>query len=334
MDGPAKPLGIDVALVQSGFTPQDYRSADAFGSRVAALVELALSGRRRPSLVAFPELTGMWLPLLCDGIPRSVAALAALSVLRHPLRAASSLIRGRGLSFVFSRDWKRHFHAWIEPFREAASRHAVYVCPGSTFLPRIDRDSTRDWELHDERIWNTSCLLGPRGRILALTRKVYPMPDELRLGVRPGRPEELQVARTDIGRIGILICLDGFYESLVSRIDTAGAEIVIQPSANPVPWKAALRDGRWVPPGEGRAGEVTQEEQWLSLGIGSLIQGRESVRASLNPMSVSRILGHNDEGQSSIFRNASGRSRESGAYPGLLARAEPWDRETVLRARI
>jgi hypothetical protein len=271
----------------------------------------------------------MWLPLLAGSAPPSIAALAASMIARHPFAAARSVLSGRSLSFAFLREWRLNLEAWIQPFREAALRHHVYVCPGSTFLPGVDRNETRDWELTDRRIYNTACILGPTGRILALTRKVYLTAEERLLGISPGSAADLLPCRTELGELAILICLDGFYESLVSRLDSAGARLLIQPSANPVPWEAVLSGGRWYSGARAAGCEgLHQREQWLTQGIGSLIQGRENVGASINPMSVSRILGHLDEGQSSAFRNL---GRVAERCPAPAAIASSWDREEIVQ---
>ena len=326
--------GFAVALVQSGFVPEDYASAEAFARKVQTLAARALSGPHPPALIAFPELTGMWLPLLEAHPASTLLGLALSHIRRRPLAAARSLLAGRGISFPFLADWRRHLEQWIEPFRRVAIRHALYVCPGSTFLPRMERNATRDWELGGRGVYNTACLINPHGRLLALTRKAYLTPEERRLGIRSGSALELEPVHTELGRIGILICLDGFHETLVSRMDGRGARILIQPSANPVPWDAVLVNGRWRPAGSGEHG-LSQREQWLAQGIGSLIQGSENIRYALNPMSVSRVLGHEDEGQSSVFRNAAGTSpSQRGPYPGMVALAGSHDREEILRAEL
>jgi predicted amidohydrolase len=324
------PLGFSAALAQSAFTAADYVSAEAFTSKVHRLVARAVDVHPRPALVSFPELTGMWLPLLSGTgeRARSLASVALSRLTRHPLSALSSLLSGRSLSFAFLLDWRTHLEDWLSPFREAAVRHGIYVCPGSTFLPRVDRNGTRDWELQDRRVHNTACLINPHGRILTLTRKARLTTEERRLGISPGCDAEIAPAATELGPIGILVCLDGFHECLVQRMDAAGARILIQPSANPVAWHAPMD-------------AMDQERQWLSQGLGSLIQDRENIRCSLNPMSVSRILGHDDEGRSSVFANRAGGGRgewgaegEAGGYPGLIAIAAAHDREEIVRAAL
>jgi predicted amidohydrolase len=324
----SRSLGFSVALVQSGFTPADCASAEAFAAKVGALMSAAVDASPRPALVAFPELTGMWLPLLERGgdRARSIAGLALRHVGRHPAAALASLISGGSLSFAFRADWQRHLEEWISPFREAAVRHGVYVCPGSAFLPRVDRDATGPWRLLDRRLYNTSCLLSPRGRALCVTRKVRLMPEERALGIHAGLESELSPAVTELGPVGILICLDGFHEALAGRMDSAGTRILIQPSANGGPWHAAR-------------GAMDEERQWLSRGMGSLIQGRESIACGLNPMSVTRILGHADEGRSSVFVNERRleprRSPpEAAGYPGLAGIADAFDQERIVRAAL
>jgi predicted amidohydrolase len=343
--GRSDPLGFAVALVQSAFTAADYASAAAFRDKVSRLAARAVDASPRPALIAFPELTGMWLPLLAGTEwrvgdrarrVRSLATLAVFHLTRHPLSALSSLLSGRSLSFAFRIGWRTHLEEWLSPFRDAAVRYGLYVCPGSTFLPRVDRNNTRDWELRDDRVCNTACLINPHGRILCFTRKTRLTAEERRLGISPGCDAETAPVATELGPLGILVCLDGFHEYLVQRMDAAGARVLIQPSANPVAWHAPM-------------GAMDQEEEWLSLGLGSLIQGRENVRCSLNPMSVSRILGHDDEGRSSVFVNreaamqgASGgaatgtgaEDAEAGRYPGLAAIASSYDREEIVRASL
>ena len=88
---------------------------------------------------------------------------------------------------------------------------------------------------------------------------------------------------------------------------------------------------------------LTQEEQWLGQGLGYLIQGRENIAAAVNPMSVASVLGHRDEGRSSVFLNParglglgspSRLPEEYRSYSGLAAIAASCDREELLTVRI
>ena len=73
---------------------------------------------------------------------------------------------------------------------------------------------TEDFVPVNARTYNTSYTFSPEGRCVTVTRKVNLVPtqeDVVRLS--PGRPEELQVVPTPFGRLGTLICYDGFREA-------------------------------------------------------------------------------------------------------------------------
>jgi len=324
---------LTVTLVQACFTERDYHSPEAFRDKVLRLSAGMPESRSARRLVVYPELTGLWVPLLKGRSPASLPALATLLFLRHPLGMLGGLATGRGISPLIRLDWQESLEAWIGPFREAARRLGAYVCPGSSLLPPFDWETRRGPHLTGRGVYNTSCLISPRGTILGWTRKLHPLPVERRLGVLPGSPRDLNLYHTDLGPIGILLCLDGFHEQAVQLLDRLGCRIVIQPSANPLPWLSPPR----------RAMAPTQEEQWLGQGLGYLIQGRENIAAAVNPMSVASVLGHRDEGRSSVFLNParglglgspSRLPEEYRSYSGLAAIAASCDREELLTVRI
>jgi predicted amidohydrolase len=324
-------FGFNALMVQSGFTAADYRDAETFHDKVM----VAASGIDQGSLAAirlivFPELTGMWIPVLtARRISRSLPALAARRILASPLKAASSILSGCSLSFAFLEGWAETLHHWIEPFRELARRCDAYVCPGSSFLPLFDWEVATGLRRKGRRLYNTSCLINPRGTILGFTRKVNLTRDERLLGIKPGDLRDLVPYQTELGSIGILVCKDGFHERAVEQLDRQGCQIALMPSANPKPWDK--------PPRRGAA--LSQEAEWLSQGLGSLIQGRENIGVSINPMSVSSVLGHRDEGRSNAFVNLKQREpaqlqpghsevpESYRRYPGLEIVSSSHDRE-------
>ncbi|WP_324667838.1 nitrilase-related carbon-nitrogen hydrolase [Geochorda subterranea] len=86
---------------------------------------------------------------------------------------------------------------------------------------------------------------------------------------------------TPVGRLGVAICLDAFQEPVVERLVSAGADILVQPSANPGPWTPEQQLD-W------RRSAWTAVRRWPQL------------RWGLNPMMVGELLGLRFEGQSSI----------------------------------
>ncbi len=104
---------------------------------------------------------------------------------------------------------------------QAAASHGIFVCAGLT-----ERD--------EDQVYNTAVLLGPDGRLLGRHRKL----NELDIGhgcYDPG--DRLNVIRTELGSIGLMVCADGFAvgEVLSRSLGYMGADILLSPSAWAVP---------------------------------------------------------------------------------------------------
>ena len=123
-----------------------------------------------------------------------------------------------------------------EPFRclaRAAAAHGVYICAGLT-------------ERSGDQVFNSAVIIGKNGELLCLHRKI----NELDIGqpfYAPG--DRLNVARTELGTLGLMICADGFAKDLVlSRsLCHMGADMIVSPCSWAVP---ADHDNRKEPYGE------------------------------------------------------------------------------------
>jgi predicted amidohydrolase len=120
----------------------------------------------------------------------------------------------------------------------------------------------------------------------------------------PGLSEELEVVPTPFGRLGTLICYDGFREPHTSQepsfvpaarvLDELGADIIAQPSANAWPW-----DGPWAfnAPGE----HQLRREQWFTEGLYAQLAALRRVRYAVNPQLVGTFFENVFEAPSLIF---------------------------------
>jgi len=88
-------------------------------------------------------------------------------------------------------------------------------------------------------IYNTAVLLGPDGVLIGKYRKVTLPRTEIEAGVTPGN--EYPVFETRLGRIGIMICYDGFFPEPARQLAVNGAEIIAFPVAGCNPLLAAAR---------------------------------------------------------------------------------------------
>lgn len=139
------------------------------------------------------------------------------------------------------------------------------------------------------------------------------------LDLTPGSPAELRVFDTPLGRVGIAICLDAFKEDVLHELQAKGAEIIVQPSANPAPWTKA------------------QQEDWLN-GIWRAVSVEKRFVYGVNPMMVGQVLDLGFYGQSSIVGSVPGAAmhgyQEVGPREGFLAVAGRADDEVILVVKV
>jgi predicted amidohydrolase len=88
------------------------------------------------------------------------------------------------------------------------------------------------YEVAGHSIYNTTVLLGHRGKVLATYRKTHLAPGEDWL-VTPG--EELSVIKTRLGTIGMVCGEDYLFPEVACVLARLGAEIVLCPSKSPIP---------------------------------------------------------------------------------------------------
>ena len=99
-------------------------------------------------------------------------------------------------------------------FGGLAKRHGFHIVAGL-----VERDG--------KTIYNTAALLGPEGSLLGKYRKVSLPRSEIEAGVTPGR--EYPVFQTRFGKVGMMICYDGFFPEVARALTIRGAEVIAWP---------------------------------------------------------------------------------------------------------
>jgi predicted amidohydrolase len=101
-----------------------------------------------------------------------------------------------------------------EYFGELAKKHNLYIVAGLV-------------ERENHLIYNVAVMLGPDGRIVGKYRKVALPRGEIEAGLTPG--SEYPVFDTRFGKVGMMICYDGFFPEVARRLSDNGAEVIAWP---------------------------------------------------------------------------------------------------------
>ncbi len=111
-------------------------------------------------------------------------------------------------------------------YASKAKQHDLYIVVGL-----VERDK--------HLVYNTAALIGPDGALVGKYRKVTLPRPEVDWGVVPGN--EYPVFDTRFGKVGIMICYDGFFPEVARKLSNNGAEVIAFPVAGCNPMLAAAR---------------------------------------------------------------------------------------------
>ena len=88
-------------------------------------------------------------------------------------------------------------------------------------------------------MYNVAVLIGPDGQLIGKYRKVCLPRGEIEAGLTPG--SEYPVFETALGKIGMMVCYDGFFPEVARELSVNGAEIIAWPVWGCNPLLAAAR---------------------------------------------------------------------------------------------
>lgn len=100
-----------------------------------------------------------------------------------------------------------------------ASNHNIWLIPGSMF------------ELEQDKLFNTSLVISPKGEIICKYRKMFPwLPYEA--GTSAG-DKFCVFDIPNVGRFGLIICYDMWFPEVSRTLAWMGAEVILQPTLTP-----------------------------------------------------------------------------------------------------
>ncbi len=99
-------------------------------------------------------------------------------------------------------------------FGNLAKKHGVYIVAGL-----VEREK--------HLVYNVAVLLGPEGNVVGKYRKVCLPRTEIEAGITPGN--DYPVFNTRFGKVGMMVCYDGFFPEVARELSKAGAEVIAWP---------------------------------------------------------------------------------------------------------
>lgn len=113
-----------------------------------------------------------------------------------------------------------------EFFSSLAKQHGLHLVPGL-----IERDR--------HLLYNVAVLIGPDGKLIGKYRKVCLPRGEIEGGFQPGF--DYPVFDTKLGRVGMMVCYDGFFPEVARELSNRGAEVIAWPVMGCNPLLGAAR---------------------------------------------------------------------------------------------
>ena len=99
-------------------------------------------------------------------------------------------------------------------FGQLAKKHDLYLVAGL-----VERDR--------HLLYNVAVLLGPDGKVIGKYRKTCLPRGEIEGGLTPG--SEYPVFTTRFGKVGLMVCYDGFFPEVARELTNRGADVIAWP---------------------------------------------------------------------------------------------------------
>lgn len=134
-------------------------------------------------------------------------------------RKADLVVLGETLTYP---GLDRKYHEVAEPipgpsteyFGRLAKEHNLYIVPGL-----LERDG--------DLVYNVAVLIGPDGAVVGKYRKTCLPRGEVEAGIAPG--SDYPVFPTRFGKVGLMVCYDGFFPEVARELTNRGAEVIAWP---------------------------------------------------------------------------------------------------------
>ena len=323
---------VNLVAMQVRAALEDYASGETFRRRMEGLMEEAAKtvDFSMPTIVCFPETIGLWLSFIpevyddvrdCKTIRQAV--LRGIPANLGRFLGACWRFKNFGISTIFLEVALEAELTYRETFSNLAKQYGCYLQAGTIYIPRIEDEPVKGRHALGNQVYNTAYLFNPKGVILQRLPKNYLSPPlERAFRFTAGDRVDLHPVDTPLGRMGILICYDGFHESLVEHYDSLGVEIILSPSHSDRDWEQ--------PAGFNNA--ITVGEAWARHGVSAMLQGRPNIKYAVVSMMAGRVFDLEGQGCSHIAYNTGEVGAPASQF--LLAQASSHTSEEIVVAQV
>ena len=322
----------NLVAVQVRAAIDDYANGKTFRRRMAGLMEKAAEtvDFSMPTIVCFPETIGLWLSFVPEVYSEIKDAKTIQQAIIRGIRPnlgrflrACWKFKTVGVTTIFLETALEAEAIYRETFSDLAKKYNCYIQPGTIYVPMIEDEPVKGRHITGRDVYNMAYLFNPKGVILQRVPKHNLSPPlEHKFHFASGDRLDLHPVNTALGRMGILICYDGFHESLVEQYDSLDVEIVLNPSHSDRNWEQ--------PAGFNKA--ITVGEAWERHGVAAMIQGRPNIKYAVVSMMAGRVFDLEGQGCSHIACNAGEVGAPSEQW--LLAQASSHTSEEIVVAQI
>ncbi len=111
-------------------------------------------------------------------------------------------------------------------FGKLAKKHKLHIVAGL-------------FEREEHLVYNVAVLIGPDGKVVGKYRKVTLPRSEIEGGITPGK--DYPVFDTKFGKVGMMVCYDGFFPEVARELSKNGAEVIAWPVWGCNPMLASAR---------------------------------------------------------------------------------------------
>ncbi len=323
---------VNLVAVQVRAALEDYENGKTFRRRMEGLMEKAAEtvDFSTPTIICFPETIGLWLTFVPEIYNRIEDATTIQQAIIRGIPPnlgrfikASWKHKTLGVTTIFLELALEAEAIYRETFSDLAKQYSCYLQAGTIYIPEIEDEPVKGRHIIGRKVYNVAYLFNPQGVILQrVPKRNLSPPLEHKFHFAAGDRLDLHPVNTPLGRLGTLICYDGFHESLVEHYDSLDVDIVLNPSHSDRNWEQ--------PAGFNKA--ITVGEAWKRHGVGAMIQGRPNIKYAIVSMMAGRVLDLEGQGCSHIVRNAGEAGARSESW--VMAQASSHTAEEIISAQI